>query len=1022
MSNLWTVTTGHNLGTFEEKSALNISLPVNTVDNLALISGSLPLGVSLSGTSLTGTPLEVVRSTQFKFVLRATLSQSIEDRTFTLNLEGPDNPVWVTNEGKLPVGANNQLFILDSSTVNYQLTATDIDVSAGDTLEYYIPDQGGQLPPGLSLSKTGLITGVIDPILALDIQSRRGTYDSNDYDRFLFDFGDQGVRAASSFYYDLDINDASRQPKKLNRNFQFSVAVTDGINTITRPFEIFVVGEDFLRADNSIMQVGTGTFTSDGTYLRKPQWLTPADLGFRRANNYVTLFLEVFDPNATQGELRYVLENRNDDNSLSQLPPGMILDTKSGEVIGRVPYQPTVTKEYKFTVSALRYGKENELVGVTVNPFEDQIQGTDQLKIAKLDLTTSDGINDLDSLINQTITTNNQTYLVTGVDGSSDFYDVLTLNQSLQADDVIVFNGTVYEPDSYASTPTQITPANNEIFVYNRIDKEKYVGKKLIFSDTEQYTITDIQTILDEGEPALQNINATALEKLILSEPLQRSFIEGQNISLGAFQGDTYFKLFLTGSTDKAVQSTKTFTVKFLGEVDSTITWQSTGDIGSITPDEVSNYRLIATSSVTDAGLKYILLNGSLPPGLQLSLDGEINGRLDGEKVTFIDSGNFTLDKGLTSIDRKYEFTVTSQDRFGFQSTNRTFNITINLADPKEYSDIYVKPFLKTEQRALFSDFISDPEIFDPQYVYRPNDKEFGIQRDLEMLVYAGIETKNVEHYVSAVSSNHKRRRFNFGEIKTAVAKFEGTDETVYEVVYADIVDEKDSNVGQVARSFSTNDTNKIRINQTDLEVRDDTTRLNVGGAFYQLIDQNGNPVISSSLGQDIEVILRNGNAIVLDLQNGVLEVVLQNGLSVTAGTVQNNAPADPFRNRPINSTIKVDSNLIKASASEENLKYISNITNMRNNIKDVGNTKGSLLPLWMRTPQAGAVTQLGYITAVPLVYCKPGTSQNILSAIQNNTFDIKNINFEIDRYIVSKSNESNDRQYVLFPNYEQNV
>ena len=109
------------------------------------------------------------------------------------------------------------------------------------------------------------------------------------------------------------------------------------------------------------------------------------------------------------------------------------------------------------------------------------------------------------------------------------------------------------------------------------------------------------------------------------------------------------------------------------------------------------------------------------------------------------------------------------------------------------------------------------------------------------MLVYAGIETKNVEHYVSAVSSNHKRRRFNFGEVKTAVAKFEGTDDTVYEVVYADIVDEKDSNVGQVARSFSANDTNKIRINQTDLEVRDDTTRLNVGGAFYQLIDQNGN-------------------------------------------------------------------------------------------------------------------------------------------------------------------------------------
>ena len=40
-------------------------------------------------------------------------------------------------------------------------------------------------------------------------------------------------------------------------------------------------------------------------------WLTPADLGYKRANNYVTIFLDVFDPNALVGELRYVLKNTN---------------------------------------------------------------------------------------------------------------------------------------------------------------------------------------------------------------------------------------------------------------------------------------------------------------------------------------------------------------------------------------------------------------------------------------------------------------------------------------------------------------------------------------------------------------------------------------------------------------------------------------------------------------------------------------------------------------------------------------
>ena len=46
-------------------------------------------------------------------------------------------------------------------------------------------------------------------------------------------------------------------------------------------------------------------------------------------------------------------------------------------------------------MSALRYGKESELVGVQLIPYEDQLQGTDQLKIAKLSLGLQDGIDDL---------------------------------------------------------------------------------------------------------------------------------------------------------------------------------------------------------------------------------------------------------------------------------------------------------------------------------------------------------------------------------------------------------------------------------------------------------------------------------------------------------------------------------------------------------------------------------------------------------------------------------------------------
>ena len=94
----------------------------------------------------------------------------------------------------------------------------------------------------------------------------------------------------------------------------------------------------------------------------------------------------------------------------------------------------------------------------------------------------------------------------------------------------------------------------------------------------------------------------------------------------------------------------------------------------------------------------------------------------------------------------------------------------------------------------------------------------------------------------------------------------------------------------------------------------------------------------------------------------------------------------------------------------------------MRDNIKSLGETEGGLLPLWMKTAQGDGLSALGYVTAVPLCYCKPGTSESIALAIKNSGFDIQNINFEIDRYIIQGTQGNSDDQYVLFPNYQYNI
>ena len=57
-----------------------------------------------------------------------------------------------------------------------------------------------------------------------------------------------------------------------------------------------------------------------------------------------------------------------------------------------------------------------------------------------------------------------------------------------------------------------------------------------------------------------------------------------------------------------------------------------------------------------------------------------------------------------------------------------------------------------------------------------------------------------------------------------------------------------------------------------------------------------------------------------------------------------------------------------------------------------------------MKTTQVGGLAPLGYVMAVPVCYCKPGTSALVKKRIEDKVLDFKNIAFTIDRYMVSTS------------------
>jgi len=932
MSNLWTARSGIKLAVLEENVFASIDLPVDTSAETRIISGKLPPGLVLSNNTIAGIPDEVSRNTVYRFVVRATLLSEIQDRTFSLEVQGADEPVWQTPEDLLPIGKNGTFYILDSSPVDYQLEAIDSDIADGQELKYFIANDGGELPPGITLTDTGRLIGVVDPILALEKEAADGNFDQGRFDRYPYDFAIQSNLGFDSYFFDVDLFEEGeseqdfleqgqeegydeetleflqdnllgydarpyalstpvKTPRKLNRYYQFTVSVSDGDTVAKRTFRIFVVGDDFLRADNVIMQVGTGIFTADNTYLRTPIWLTPSNLGVRRANNFVTLFLDVLDPNDIAGIVTYDLLPVNNDGSRSELPPGMVFDRNTGEIFGRVPYQPAVTREYKFTVNARRIESGSDIVELQQFAVESVTKNATKIKINKIGNLSR-------KAIGRTFSISGLSYTVESIDTRNTDFDLITIDQ-----------------------------------------------------------------------------------------PLFENLSQGAEINLG----------FVTVASQEIAESPKTFTVRLIGEIDSTITWLTDSNLGNIPSNYISILKVQAETTVPNSFLLYTLEEGALPPGLELSFFGEITGKVDNDAVT---------------ENTEYQFTVRARDQFGFSAITRQFTITVLNQDDTLYSNIYYKPLLNVESRNNFRRFLSDPAIFQPELVYRLDDDNFGIQREPEILVYAGVETLDAEQYVVAASKFAARKKLKIRDVKKAVAKTPGTNQEVYEVVYLDVYDsyENDGNVAKerpirngasiTVDSMSATPNNSLYDTTLLSTLEIDTRQYGDVKIFF------ANTVPIETRNEDAEWILENNTTV--ETREEFLELLFERGSATNI----------VYRPDPEN-TIKADTTAVLASGTRIDTKFISNTSNIRDELREIGKTERDFLPLWMRTAQEGSLQELGFTLAVPLAYCKPGTADAILSAIRVSEFDFRQFDLEVDRFVIDAVEGSSEDSYILFANRE---
>ena len=289
-----------------------------------LLAGQLPPGIQCSKAGLiTGVPSAVQADTTSTFAVRAYTEKIVNgklvvnrlaDRTFSLTVTYQNSPRFLT-----PAGRVGQFY--DGTPIEpIQILTTDPYQGSVSLITIAT----GSLPPGLSISTSGLITGYIIPLSVIE---NPGGFDrtGQNFDMNPFDF----IKASP------------------NTNFQFTLEVTEGaIIGDLRTYEIYVVSRTTLQAS-------TTDITADDTFVDASQTPTyhpfltnaqPSNLGTVRAGNFWAYqFLGL-----TFGE--YTIEYLEYPGAGLQLPPGTFLDAFTGWLYGYLPNLGAVEITYDFAI------------------------------------------------------------------------------------------------------------------------------------------------------------------------------------------------------------------------------------------------------------------------------------------------------------------------------------------------------------------------------------------------------------------------------------------------------------------------------------------------------------------------------------------------------------------------------------------------------------------------------------------------------------------------------------------------
>lgn len=753
------ITAAGSLGTIPEGEFYRV--PVQATSDAPVkyrvIAGNLPIGmqVTLDGfvegiprnaVLIRGEPQDVGTDITASFAIRAytellvngvTTVDRLADRTFELTVVSQAVPEFTTPPGRIGT-------FYDGNAVDLQLEFTDGNLD--DQVRCSIVS--GSLPPGVSISRTGLISGVIQPFsrLVTGLTLPPGLvpgYDNTPKDEYPNDFN---VRASS-------------------RNYQFAVEITDGKDSNVRTFEIYVYAKDSMTADTIDFTADNTFITADVVGTRTPVITTPeGSIGRVRSDNYFAFRFDAVDFDGddivfavTTGSGLGFDETLFDETGIGfdraalSLPPGLTFDVDTGWLSGYIPDLGATELDYRFAVRVQkRQPPAPNWTSSQAWVFADIVTFSGRQYTALQDVPIG-------------ISLDNALYWQLVPDITSGFY-YFTLTIAGDTDTDII-----WLTDSDLGTIT-----NGAISTYS-IEAFNIGARSLLFR-----LVSGSRSRLPQGLTLLPSGNIVG------------------RVSFNTFavdQGTTTFDR----STRKVYDySETTFDSQFSFEVNAYC--PQTEQLGYqveridiinggtgyteqpqivIAPPPLSENSIRATAGVvtTDS-------NGRIT-GIAVGNPGR--GYLTPPTITISGGGG----SGAVAVA-----VIAIVDLVNAVSVRRRFTVRVLRVYNEPYESLYIKAMPSRDNRNLLNSLLFNQSLLPVNSIYRYDDPNFGVARAVKYVHAYGLTASTIDQYVQSMELNHYWKNLVLGPVRTAQAL--GSDgQQVYEVIYCDIIDDLVNNQGQ---------------------------------------------------------------------------------------------------------------------------------------------------------------------------------------------------------------------------------